>query len=180
MTFRESFIKGVFEIMPRIFEDERGIFFEAFQAEVFAAHGIQENFVQDNQSFSYKGVLRGLHLQKAPDAQAKLVCVMQGSVLDVVVDVRPGSPTFGQYDIFHLDTHKHNRVFVPAGLAHGFITLEDAIFTYKCGAYYNKAAESGILWNDPTLRIDWGNPQPIVSAKDQLLPTFEQFVKEYV
>ena len=178
MEFRESFIKGVFEITPRIFEDERGIFFEAYQEKIFQEKGINLAFVQDNQSLSKKNVLRGLHLQKPPFAQDKLVYVPFGSVIDVVVDMRPDSATFGKHDTFLIDDKKHNRVFVPAGMAHGFITLTEAVFAYKCSNFYHKSAESGLLWNDKTLNIDWGNKNPIISGKDLELPTFEQFVKE--
>lgn len=179
MTFRESFIKGVFEITPRVFEDERGYFFEAYQAHSFAEHGIKDVFVQDNQSFSKKGVLRGLHFQKPPYQQSKLVCTLRGSVLDVVVDIRSSSATFGKYDIFEISATKNNRVYVPVGMAHGFITLEDAVFAYKCGNIYHPAAEYGLLWNDPTLRIDWGNDTPIISGKDLMLPTWDKLMNEY-
>jgi dTDP-4-dehydrorhamnose 3,5-epimerase len=179
MKFRESFIKGVFEITPKAFEDERGYFFESYQEKVFAENGINDVFVQDNQSFSKKGVLRGLHFQKSPHAQSKLVGVLWGSVIDVVVDIRPQSPTFGQYDIFEIDVKKNNRVYIPTGMAHGFMTLEDAIFAYKCGDFYHPTSEYGILWNDPTLGIDWKNTNPIVSSKDLLLPTWEELSKTY-
>ena len=165
------------EIFPRVFGDERGYFFESYQRALFVANGITEEFVQDNQSFSKKGVVRGLHLQRAPFAQGKLVRVIQGRVLDVAVDVRPHSPTFGQFVAVELSTEKQNMLYIPPGFAHGFATLEDAIFSYKCTQLYDKASEGGILWNDPTLGINWQIDSPIVSDKDQVLPTFEEFKK---
>jgi len=167
----------VIEIFPRVFGDERGYFFESYQRALFVANGITEEFVQDNQSFSKKGVVRGLHLQRAPFAQGKLVRVIQGRVLDVAVDVRPHSPTFGQFVAVELSTEKQNMLYIPPGFAHGFATLEDAIFSYKCTQLYDKASEGGILWNDPTLGINWQIDSPIVSDKDQVLPTFEEFKK---
>jgi dTDP-4-dehydrorhamnose 3,5-epimerase len=173
MEFKESFIKGLFEIQPRVFEDARGFFFESYNKETFAKNGLDFDFVQDNQSFSVKGVLRGLHFQKAPYAQGKLVRVVSGKVLDVVVDLRRNSPTFGRYEKFVLEAEKNNMVYVPEGFAHGFLTLEDAVFMYKCTNLYNKASESGLIWNDPTLNIDWGISEPNVSEKDLVLPVFE-------
>ncbi len=177
MEFKATSIQGVIEIFPRVFGDERGYFFESYQRALFVANGITEEFVQDNQSFSKKGVVRGLHLQRAPFAQGKLVRVIQGRVLDVAVDVRPHSPTFGQFVAVELSTEKQNMLYIPPGFAHGFATLEDAIFSYKCTQLYDKASEGGILWNDPTLGINWQIDSPIVSDKDQVLPTFEEFKK---
>ena len=173
--FRESFIKGLFEITPRIFKDERGYFFESYSKKVFEENGIAVDFVQDNQSLSAKNVLRGLHLQKEPYAQGKLVRVITGSVLDVAVDLRVNSPTFGRYDSVILDSEKGNMFYVPPGFAHGFLTLaENTIFVYKCTDFYNKSSESGILWNDPDLNINWGINNPIVSEKDMQLPSFKE------
>ncbi|MFN4086203.1 MAG: dTDP-4-dehydrorhamnose 3,5-epimerase [Spirosomataceae bacterium] len=177
MEFKATSIQGVIEIFPRVFGDERGYFFESYQRALFVANGITEEFVQDNQSFSKKGVVRGLHLQRAPFAQGKLVRVIQGRVLDVAVDVRPHSPTFGQFVAVELSTEKQNMLYIPPGFAHGFATLEDAIFSYKCTQLYDKASEGGILWNDPTLGINWQIDSPIVSDKDQVLPTFKEFKK---
>ena len=177
MEFKATSIQGVIEIFPRVFGDERGYFFESYQRALFVANGITEEFVQDNQSFSKKGVVRGLHLQRAPFAQGKLARVIQGRVLDVAVDVRPHSPTFGQFVAVELSTEKQNMLYIPPGFAHGFATLEDAIFCYKCTQLYDKASEGGILWNDPTLGINWQIDSPIVSDKDQVLPTFEEFKK---
>lgn len=173
MEFRSTGIEGLVEIFPRIFKDERGYFTETYQREVFEANGIPFDFLQDNQSYSKAGVLRGLHFQNEPYAQGKLVRVVKGKALDVVVDIREGSPTFGQHRKFLLTEETQNMVYVPAGFAHGFLTLEDCIFTYKCTNIYNKASESGILWNDPDLAIDWGIENPNISPKDLMLPTFK-------
>lgn len=180
MEFKTTSIQGVIEIFPRVFGDERGYFFESYQRELFFAHGIREEFVQDNQSFSKKGVVRGLHLQKEPFAQGKLVRVIQGRVLDVAVDVRPNSPTFGQHIAVELTTEKQNMLYIPPGFAHGFATLEDAIFSYKCTNFYDKASEGGIRWDDPALQINWGVDHPIVSEKDQVLPDFATFQSQWL
>lgn len=174
MQFRETKLNGLFEITPKVFHDERGYFFETFSEKVFRQNVADVTFVQDNQSFSTKGVLRGLHLQKSPFAQGKLVRVISGKVIDIAVDIRPESPTFGQYESFLLTAEKQNMVYVPEGFAHGFATLEDAIFVYKCTNYYDKASEAGIIYNDPALNIDWGIECPIVSEKDLELPTLDQ------
>jgi len=171
MQIRETSIAGLVEIFPRVFEDERGMFFESFNVELFKSLGLPTNFVQDNQSFSKKGVVRGLHFQNAPFAQGKLVRVISGSVLDVAVDIRPESPTFGKHEIFILRSDTNNMAYIPEGFAHGFAALEDSIFTYKCTNLYSKVSESGILWSDPDLGIDWGVENPIVSEKDLILPT---------
>jgi dTDP-4-dehydrorhamnose 3,5-epimerase len=178
MEFRPATLEGVVEIFPRQFEDERGIFWESYSQKLFAEHGIPHDFVQDNHSWSRRGVLRGLHCQHAPHEQGKLVRCITGRVLDVVVDIRPQSPTFGQHAKFFLDSQRGNLLWVPGGFAHGFVALEEAVFVYKCTNYYHKAAESGILWNDPDLNIDWGVADPIVSAKDQVLPTFRAFTEQ--
>ena len=172
MQVRSTAIDGLIELTPRIFHDERGHFFESYNKPLFTSLGFPMNFVQDNQSFSTKGVLRGLHFQSEPFAQGKLVRVITGKVLDVVVDIRPDSATFGQHETFVLDAALANMVWVPEGFAHGFVALEDSIFSYKCTNVYNKQAEGGILWNDPALGIDWGIANPNVSDKDQILPTF--------
>ncbi|WP_025762435.1 dTDP-4-dehydrorhamnose 3,5-epimerase [Dyadobacter tibetensis] len=177
MRIRETSIAGLVELFPRVFEDERGLFFESFNATVFEGLGLPVNFVQDNQSFSVKGVVRGLHFQNAPYAQGKLVRVISGRVLDVAVDVRPESPTFGKYEIFELRADLNNMAYIPEGFAHGFAALEDSVFSYKCTNGYNKASESGIIWNDPDLAIDWGVETANVSEKDQLLPTLKELFK---
>jgi dTDP-4-dehydrorhamnose 3,5-epimerase len=165
MEITEVFIKGLKIIKPAIFE--------SYNAEKFIKSGITENFVQDNQSLSHKGVLRGLHFQTGEFAQAKLVRVIKGSVIDVAVDLRKNSPTFGKHYSLELND-KNNLMFsIPVGFAHGFIALEDqTIFVYKCSAVYNKQAEGGIIWNDSTLNIDWRYTKPIVSEKDAILPAF--------
>ncbi len=173
MEFRKTSIEGLIEIYPKIFGDARGHFFESYRQDLFAQNGIPFQFVQDNQSFSTAGVLRGLHFQNPPFAQGKLVRVITGKVIDIAVDIRPGSPTFGKYEKFVLDATLQNMVYIPEGFAHGFAALEDSVFAYKCTNNYNKAAEGGIIWNDPDLNIDWGIENPNVSEKDLELPTFK-------
>lgn len=176
MIFKPTNIEGVTEIFPRILEDERGVFFETFQQKLFQENGVPFEFVQDNQSFSRKGVLRGLHFQKKPYEQGKLVRVITGKVLDIAVDMREDSPTFGKYVSVVLESRLNNMLYIPEGFAHGFVALEDSIFSYKCTNFYNKAAESGIIWNDEQLNIEWGIGNPIVSVKDQALPLFREAV----
>jgi dTDP-4-dehydrorhamnose 3,5-epimerase len=178
MEFRKTDIEGLIEIFPKILSDERGFFFESYSRRIFQENGITEDFVQDNQSFSRKGVLRGLHFQRQPFAQGKLVRVISGKVMDVVVDIRPESATFGKVSTFILDAERQNMVYVPGSFAHGFITLEEAVFHYKCTNFYDKASEGGIIWNDPDLAVDWGVDNPVVSAKDQLLPAFRELNPE--
>lgn len=164
-------IPGVIIVQPKVFGDERGYFFESFQAKRYTAAGIKAHFIQDNFSSSTKGILRGLHYQlKYP--QGKLVTVITGKVLDVMVDIRVGSPTFGKSYSIILDGKLHNQVYVPPGLAHGFYTLtEEVIFAYKCTDVYHPEDEHGVAWNDPALGIDWGNKnEPILSTKDQKHP----------
>lgn len=174
MEFVKSHIEGLIEIFPSIFPDERGIFFESYSEKKFKENGLDLNFVQDNQSFSHKGVLRGLHFQANPHGQGKLVKVSYGKALDVVVDLRKDSKTFGQHKSFILDTERHNMIFIPVGFGHGFLALEDVVLQYKCTGLYNKQSEGGIIWNDKDLNINWGIENPIVSSKDLELPTFEQ------
>ena len=168
-------IQGPLLLKPRLFEDDRGYFFESYNQNNFIASGIDAEFVQDNQSLSSKGVLRGLHFQNPPFAQGKLVRVVSGAVLDVAVDIRPASPTFGQYVAVELSAENKYMMYIPAGFAHGFLTLEDnTLFLYKCTQVYNKESESGILWNDPSLNIEWGTVQPLVSDKDKELNSLIQ------
>lgn len=178
MRILKTDIEGVIIIEPRLFEDERGYFFEAFSERKFAElTGIETRFVQDNESRSSVGVVRGLHFQLPPHAQSKLVRVVRGAILDVAVDIRRGSPTFGRYVAVELSEHNHRQLFIPRGFAHGFSVLEgDAIVEYKCDNYYAPEAEGAIRWNDPTLAIDWHttNNEAIVSAKDKLNPLFEE------
>jgi dTDP-4-dehydrorhamnose 3,5-epimerase len=176
-------ISGVIELVPRVFGDARGTFFESFSARTLAEKaGIQEDWVQDNQSVSTAGVLRGLHFQRPPYAQAKLVRVARGRALDVVVDLRPDSPTYGQHATVLLTAERSNLLYVPIGFAHGFLALDDdTIFLYKCSNYYHPAAEGGLLWSDPALRIDWGHDGivPNVSPKDEILPTLAELVNPF-
>ena len=177
MQVEETYLKGCFVITPSVFKDERGYFFESFNKKDFEQQtGMVTNFVQDNQSKSSKGVLRGLHFQTGEFAQAKLVSVVKGKVLDVCVDLRKESETFGKHISIVLDDTEFKQVFIPKGFAHGFVVLEDdTIFSYKCDAFYNKGFESGILFNDKTLDIDWGvsKDQLIISEKDLGLPLFK-------
>ncbi|MBR9913549.1 MAG: dTDP-4-dehydrorhamnose 3,5-epimerase [Algicola sp.] len=170
----DTAIKDCFIIEPKVFEDERGYFFESFNQKTFNdLAGFEVTFVQDNESYSSKGVLRGLHYQLGAHAQAKLVRVVKGTVLDVAVDIRDGSKTFGQYVAVELSEANKRQLFVPRGFAHGFIVLSDtALFAYKCDNFYNKASEGGIIYDDPSLNIDWRLPQNqlIVSKKDVSLP----------
>lgn len=169
-------IEGLLIVKPKVFEDSRGYFFESFSSKIFHSSGLDLNFVQDNQSLSNKGVLRGLHFQNAPFAQGKLVRVIKGSVLDVVVDIRKKSPTYGKHFTLELTEHNKTMLWIPPGFAHGFLTLEDnTIFFYKCTNYYNKASEDCIKWDDPTLKIDWKITNPLVSEKDALGKPFKGF-----
>ncbi len=167
MKIIETSIPGLVEIIPDIFGDERGYFYESYNKKTFAEIGIDEEFVQDNQSMSAKNVLRGLHFQNPPFAQGKLVRVIQGAALDVAVDIRRGSPTYGKHHKVKLTAEKKNMFWVPPGFAHGFLTLEDnTIFAYKCTGLYNKESEGSVLWNDPHLGVDWGIENPNLSEKD--------------
>ena len=174
MTFTETKLKGCFILEPKIIKDERGYFMESFNEKTFQEGiGQKVTFVQDNQSFSTRGVLRGLHYQCGEHAQAKLVRVLQGEVLDVAVDIRPESATFGQYQSVLLSAENQKQFFVPRGFAHGFLVLSDtATFFYKCDNFYNKESEGGIIFNDNTIHIDWNFPfeKLIISEKDQNLP----------
>jgi dTDP-4-dehydrorhamnose 3,5-epimerase len=177
MRVEETPLKDCFLIHDTFFEDERGYFFESFNAQRFSKEtGVEINFVQDNQSRSSRGTLRGLHFQAGEHAQAKLVRVLRGEVLDVAVDIRSSSPTFGQYHSVVLSETSRTQFFIPRGFAHGFIVLsEQADFFYKCDNYYNKSAEGGIIYNDPELNIDWKieTTDLIISAKDKELPTLK-------
>ncbi|MEX0883091.1 MAG: dTDP-4-dehydrorhamnose 3,5-epimerase [Cyclobacteriaceae bacterium] len=178
MEIRATPIPDVFEIYPKITKDKRGYFLESYREEFFIKHGLITRWVQDNQSFSQAGIVRGLHFQKGVHAQAKLVRVISGKVLDVCVDLRKGSPTFGNYHAVVLDEDKQNMLYVPKGFAHGFAVWEDAVFIYKCSEPYNKESEGGIIWNDMELSIDWGVGNPILSEKDQSWPSLESFQEE--
>lgn len=176
----ETPLKDCFILKPRVFSDARGSFCESYNKKTFkSATGLDIDFVQDNQSISSYGVLRGLHFQKGDMAQAKLVRAIQGRVLDIVVDIRKGSETFGQSYSVELNDENNLQLFVPRGFAHGFITLTNkAIFAYKCDNYYDKESESGIIYNDATLSLDWHLPKEdfIISDKDLELPGFEEVI----
>ena len=177
MEITETFLKGLFVIKPKVFEDARGYFFESYNANQFAASGLNLNFVQDNQSLSQQGVLRGLHFQNNPHAQGKLVRVITGAVLDVALDIRKNSPTYGQW--FSLELTEQNKwmMYIPEGFAHGFATLRDnTVFSYKCTQFYNKASEDCIIWNDKDLAIDWQVKNPLLSDKDLMGKAFKDYV----
>jgi len=173
MIVEETKLKGCFILEPTVFKDSRGYFFESFNQQKFnESIGLNINFIQDNESFSSKGVLRGLHYQIGKYAQAKLVRVIKGNVLDIAVDLRNNSPTFGEYVSIELSEDNKAQLFIPRGFAHGFVVLSDtAIFSYKCDNFYNKQSEGGIIYNDKDLNIDWilSENDFIVSEKDLLL-----------
>lgn len=180
MKVTETFLKGCFILEPKVFGDKRGNFFEIFNQKEFEEKtGIEINFVQANQSSSQRGAIRGLHMQKGVFSQAKLVRVVKGSVLDIVVDVRKDSPTFGKYSSIELSQDNNKQLFVPRGFLHGFVTLEeDTIFSYMCDNYYNKEAEDGVIYNDKDLNIDWMLKQEdiFLSKKDSELNTFKEYL----
>jgi dTDP-4-dehydrorhamnose 3,5-epimerase len=183
MNVVDTEIEGVKIIEPRLFGDARGYFFESFNAKDFAEQtGINVTFVQDNESKSHYGVLRGLHFQKPPFAQAKLVRVVQGTVLDVAVDIRRGSPTYGRHVSVELSGENHRQLFLPKGMAHGFSVLSDeVVFQYKCDEYYHPEAEGAIAWDDPTLAINWRLPSDkvLLSEKDSHHPKFDEFTSPF-
>ena len=167
MEISKTDIEGLLIIKPKVFEDDRGYFFESWNKEAFETHGIKYKFLQDNQSLSHSGVLRGLHLQNPPYEQGKLVRVVHGEVYDVAVDLRHDSPTFGQWEAVILTEENKTQFWVPPGFAHGFLVLSDtADFEYKCTDYYDPSDEVSILWNDPDLNISWPITSPILSDKD--------------
>ncbi len=173
-------IEGVLLVKPQIFGDARGWFYETYNEERYRAAGIGVKFVQDNQSFSQKNVVRGLHFQRPHFPQAKLVSVIQGAVLDVAVDLRADSPTYGKYVSAVLTGENHHQLFVPEGFAHGFSVLEDnTIFAYKCSNFYHKESEGNIVYNDPDIHVEWGVENPILSDKDKVGPTLREFVTPF-
>jgi len=180
MEAEETYLEGCFIITPKVLSDDRGYFFESFNIARFKSlTGVSVDFVQDNQSRSSKGVLRGLHFQTGEYKQAKLVRTIKGSVLDVCVDLRKESKTYRQHFSIVLDDKKQQQLFIPRGFAHGFVALENnTIINYKCDNYYNRSAESGIIYNDKTLNIDWklDNSELILSDKDKELPKFENLL----
>ena len=181
MEIKKTNIIGLFLIKPSIYEDKRGYFFESFNKEIFnKIIDDKVNFVQDNQSLSSKNILRGLHFQKPPYGQSKLVSVIKGSVLDVVVDIRKNSSTYGQYVMEELNEFNHHQLYIPVGMAHGFLALEDnTIFTYKCSNFYNKESEESLLWNDKDLNINWPKIKPVLSEKDKNAKKFSSFVSPF-
>lgn len=179
----ETFIDGLFVLEPKVFNDSRGYFFEAYNAKKFADIGIDKPFVQDNESRSSKGVIRGLHYQLAPYAQAKLVRVVHGAILDVAVDIRKNSPTYGKHFFCELNAENKRLLYIPRGFAHGFSVLSDStIVNYKCDSFYNASAERGIRFNDEVLGIDWevDKKNAIVSAKDRVFPCFSNLETNFV
>lgn len=181
MNFTKGDIPGLFVIEPRLFQDNRGFFFEAFHQDRFTDQtGFQKPFIQDNESFSIKNVLRGLHFQCPPFAQAKLVRVVKGEVLDVALDIRKDSPTYGHFQRIVLSAENKRMFFIPEGFAHGFVAISDeVVFQYKCSEYYQPESESGIHALDSNLKIDWGTEAPILSQKDRELIDFFNFVSPF-
>ena len=184
MQVQKTDIEGLLIIEPQVFGDDRGFFVETYNKDRYTQHEIHHHFKQDNLSQSMKGVLRGLHFQNDPHAQGKLVQVIVGSVLDVAVDIRPESPTFGQWVGVELSQKNKRQFWIPAGFAHGFMALEDGtIFSYKCTDFYAPQAEGGLMWNDPHIAIDWqlekyGITEPVISDKDQKHIDFASFRKK--
>jgi dTDP-4-dehydrorhamnose 3,5-epimerase len=176
MEFIPLEIEGLFLIKPNVHKDSRGYFFESYNQSAFQNQGITDHFLQDNQSLSQPGVLRGLHFQIPPFAQSKLVRVIKGAVLDVAVDIRKNSKTYGQHIAVELNEENHMMLYIPVGFAHGFLTLKpDTLFSYKCGNIYHKASERGLMWNDPDINISWNFTQPTLSDKDLQNEWFKDF-----
>jgi dTDP-4-dehydrorhamnose 3,5-epimerase len=183
MPFTKTDFPGLLIFEPNLFEDSRGYFFESYNENIFLTEGVKIKFVQDNQAQSSYGVLRGLHYQLAPYAQTKLVRALSGSILDVVVDIRKGSPTYGNVFTMELSAANKKQLLVPKGFAHGYSVLsQTAEVFYKCDTFYNKESEGGILYNDPLLKIDWQIPadKAIVSAKDLLLPGLNNCINNFI
>jgi dTDP-4-dehydrorhamnose 3,5-epimerase len=183
MSFTATSLPGVIIFEPAVFPDGRGFFFESYNRHQFQSNHIENDFVQDNQSFSVYGVIRGLHYQRKPYEQAKLVRVLQGKILDVVVDLRVGSPGFGKNLSIELSAENRKQIFIPRGFAHGFSVLsETATISYKCDQFYNKQSESGILYNDEVLKIDWQIPagKELISEKDTHLANFNPSLNDFI
>ena len=183
MPFIPTTVAGLIVVEPVVFEDSRGYFFESYNERLFEDNNIHVQFIQDNQSKSGYGVIRGLHYQRPPFAQTKLVRVLRGAIIDTAVDLRVGSPTFGQAFSLELSADNRKQLLIPAGFAHGFSVISDvAEVLYKCDAYYHKESESGIMYNDPELSIDWKIPsdKAIISEKDKYLPSFNQYGGEFI
>jgi len=175
MEIFKTRLEGLFLIVPTIYEDNRGMFFETYNKNYFAKAGINDEIFQENESFSKKGVIRGLHFQVRPFEQGKIISVVRGNIKDVVVDIRENSSTYGQWESFSLNSKEKMSLYVPRGFAHGFLALEDSVLNYKITTPYNKASESGIIWNDLSLNIDWGISNPILSEKDKNLSSFKDY-----
>ncbi|MDP4262672.1 MAG: dTDP-4-dehydrorhamnose 3,5-epimerase [Bacteroidota bacterium] len=183
MPFIATDIPGLLVFESKVFTDSRGYFFESYNERNFTGQGIEVKFVQDNESSSQYGVIRGLHYQLAPFAQAKLIRVLEGTILDVAVDIRKGSPSFGKSFSIELTAENKKQLYIPAGFAHGFSVLsEKAVVFYKCDSFYNKESEGGIRFDDPQLNIDWKIPagKEIISDKDKLLPLFANCKNNFV
>ena len=179
-TAIDTGFEGLIVIQPTVFEDERGYFYESYNRETYRKLGVDVDFVQDNQSLSNKGVLRGLHFQNPPYEQGKLVRVIKGAVLDITLDIRKNSPTYGKHFAIELTEKNKTVLYVPPGFAHGFLTLSDqTLFFYKCTNYYNKASEGCVLWNDSDLGINWQINDPQLSEKDKLGTKFRDFVSQF-
>lgn len=173
-------ISDLLIIYPTIYKDHRGLFFESYNKQTFASYGLIAEFVQDNQSISAKNVIRGLHFQRPPYAQTKLVRVVSGSAIDVVVDLRKHSPSYGKYVKVLLTSAENTMFWIPEGFAHGFIALENnTILHYKASNYYNKKSEDALLWSDIHLNIDWGISNPIISEKDACAASFKDFISPF-
>jgi dTDP-4-dehydrorhamnose 3,5-epimerase len=180
MTVEKTFIEGLLVLKPKVFEDPRGYFFESYNQKLLEEAGVKENFVQDNQSLSQKGVLRGMHFQTPPHAQAKLVRVIKGAVLDIVVDIRKNSSTYGKHFSIELTEQNKTMFWIPIGFAHGFLTLQnDTIFHYMCSNYYNKESEGLITWNDVGININWNVEFPLLSEKDKTGIAFKDFISPF-
>jgi dTDP-4-dehydrorhamnose 3,5-epimerase len=180
MELIKTEIEDVKLIKPDVFRDQRGYFYESYNKPKFTDLGIPVDFIQDNESLSSKGVLRGLHFQIPPYAQGKLIRVVKGAVLDVAVDLRKESPTFGKYVSFELSEENKLICWIPPGFAHGFLTLRDeTIFSYKCSNYYHRESERSIRWNDPDIGIDWNFPDPLLSEKDKDAMLFKSFISPF-
>lgn len=180
MIITKTAIEGLLILEPRVFKDDRGLFFESFNEKLFKEAAGPIDFIQDNQSVSTKGVLRGLHFQNNPHAQGKLVRVAKGAVIDVAVDIRKDSPTYGQHVAVELTAENNKQFWIPEGFAHGFVALEDdTIFCYKCTDYYAPECEGSLLWNDEDLNINWGIENPLVSGKDEVATKFTNFTSSF-
>jgi dTDP-4-dehydrorhamnose 3,5-epimerase len=183
MAFNETSLPGVIVFEPVVYPDERGFFFETYNKQLFLSNNISNEFVQDNQSYSVYGVIRGLHYQKEPYAQSKLVRVLHGEILDVVLDLRAGSPGFGKTYEVRLSAENKKQIFVPKGFAHGFSVLsETAVISYKCDQFYNKQSEAGIRFNDTVLNINWQIPpdKTLISEKDTHMPAFDPSISDFI